>query len=150
MAKPLIVFVSIFDWANSTQEAVNAMQAELDDLVAAGKREKLTDKIALQKLKDELWSRQAESELEVEKALRLQDLYRAIKAAIAEMAEAENYDVVLLNDESNDLPFDKDVRVPAQIQILQQMTTRKLLYLRPNLDVTDDLIVRMNNAYRAK
>jgi hypothetical protein len=65
------------------------------------------------------------------------------------MAEAEGYDMVVLNDSSDDVPFDREVRVPAQIQILQQITNRKILYLKPTIDVTDDLIVRMNNEFRA-
>jgi Skp family chaperone for outer membrane proteins len=132
------------------QEAINAMELQLEDLVAAAKREELADKIALERMKNELWFRQAQMELEMEKALRLKELYRSIKTAVAEMAEAEGYDIVVLNDESDELPYERDARVPPQLQILQQITTRKLLYLRPNIDVTDALAVRMNNAYRTQ
>ena len=75
----------------------------------------------------------------------------AVKASLEflDLAEAEGYDIVILNDSSDELPFDREVRMPAQLQILQQITSRKLLYLNPATDVTDDLIVRMNNAFRA-
>jgi Skp family chaperone for outer membrane proteins len=131
------------------QEAINAKELELEDVVAASRREELSDEIALDRIKHQFWFREAQAELEVEKAVRLQNLYRSIKAAIAEMAEAEGYDMVVLNDSSDDVPFDREARVPAQIQILQQVTNRKILYLKPTIDVTDDLIVRMNNEYRA-
>ncbi|MHC4217329.1 MAG: OmpH/Skp family outer membrane protein [Planctomycetota bacterium] len=131
------------------QEALNAKELELEDVVAATRREELGDEIGLERLKHQFWFQEAQAELEVDKAVRLQNLYRSIKKAIAEMAEAEGYDMVVLNDSSDDVPFDREVRVPAQIQILQQITNRKILYLKPTIDVTDDLIVRMNNEFRA-
>ncbi len=131
------------------QEIMNELEIELEDVVAANRREELTDKIALERMKLQFWFQQARMELEVEKALRLQELYKSVKEAIADLAEAEGYDIVMLNDASDELPFDRESRMPAQLQILQQIASRKLLYLSPATDVTDDLIVRMNNAYRA-
>jgi Skp family chaperone for outer membrane proteins len=131
------------------QEIISAKELELEDVVAVTTREALSDEIALERLKFQFWFQEARAELEVEKALRLQDLYKSVKWAIADLAEAEGYDIVMLDDTSDELPFDRDSRLPAQLQILQQITTRKLLYLNPATDVTDDLIVRMNNAYRA-
>ena len=131
------------------QEIINELEIELEDVVAANRREELTDKIAMERMKLQFWFQQARMELEVEKALRLQELYKSVKEAIVDLAEAEGYDIVMLNDASNELLFDRESRIPAQVQILQQIANRKLLYLSPATDVTDDLIVRMNNAYRA-
>jgi Skp family chaperone for outer membrane proteins len=126
------------------QEGITAKELALQDVVSAARREEMSDGIALERLKLKFWIQEARMELEVEKALRLQELYQAVKQAIADLAEAEGYDLVVL-----ELPFDRDSRLPAQLQILQQITNRKLLYLNPATDVTEDLIVRMNNAYRA-
>jgi Skp family chaperone for outer membrane proteins len=132
------------------QEIINELEIELEDIVAANRREELTDQIALERMKLQFWVQEARLELEIEKAIRLQELYKSVKDAIAGLAEAEGYDIVMLNDSSDELPFDRESRMPAQIQILQQIASRKLLYLSPATDVTEDLIVRMNNAYRAK
>jgi Skp family chaperone for outer membrane proteins len=131
------------------QELISVKELELEDVVAAARREALSDEIALERVKLQFWFQEARMELEVEKALRLQNLYKSIKRSLADLAEAEGYDIVILNDSSDELPFDREVRMPAQLQILQQISSRKLLYLNPATDVTDDLIVRMNNAYRA-
>jgi Skp family chaperone for outer membrane proteins len=128
---------------------IDEKELELEDVVAAATRETLSDEISLERLKLQFWYQEAVAELEVEKALRLQDLYKSVKQALAEVAEAEGYDIVLLNDSNDALPFERDSRMPAQLQILQQIASRKCLYLNPAFDVTDDLIVRMNNAYRA-
>jgi Skp family chaperone for outer membrane proteins len=131
------------------QEIINELEIELEDVVAANRREELTDKIAMERMKHQFWAQEARMVLEVEKALRLQELYKSVKDAIADLAEAEGYDIVMLNDSGDELPFDRESRMPAQIQILQQIATRKMLYLSPATDVTEDLIVRMNNAFRA-
>jgi Skp family chaperone for outer membrane proteins len=131
------------------QETINQLEIELEDVVAANRREELTDNIAMERMKHNFWFQEARMELEVEKALRLQELYKSVKEAIADLAESEGYDIVMLNDSSDELPFDRESRMPAQIQILQQIATRKMLYLSPATDVTEDLIVRMNNAFRA-
>jgi Skp family chaperone for outer membrane proteins len=131
------------------QAIIVEMEQSLEDVVAANKREELSDEIALERLKLQFWSQQATAEFEVEKAIRLQHLYTSVKKAIEDMALAEGYDIVVLNDASMELPFERDARVPAQLQILEQIASRKLLYLKPALDVTDDLIMRMNNEFRA-
>jgi Skp family chaperone for outer membrane proteins len=131
------------------QAIIVEMEQSLEDGVAANKREELSDEIALERLKLQFWSQQATAEFEVEKAIRLQHLYTSVKKAIEDMALAEGYDIVVLNDASMELPFERDARVPAQLQILEQIASRKLLYLKPALDVTDDLIMRMNNEFRA-
>ena len=124
------------------------LEADLEDAVAAATRKKLKDQIALKRLKLQFWYQEASTVVEVEKALQLQDMYKNIKEALEALAGAEGYDMVIINDESSDLPFDRDSRVSPQVQVLQQISNRKMLYLNPALDITEDLIERMNNAFR--
>ncbi len=125
------------------------LEADLEDAVAAARRKELNDDIALKRLKLQFWYQEASTVLEVEKALQLHDMYKNIKEALAALAGAEGYDMVIINDESSDLPFDRDARVSPQVQVLQQISNRKMLYLNPAIDITEDLIERMNNAFRA-
>jgi hypothetical protein len=39
--------------------------------------------------------------------------------------------------------------VPREAQILQQISDRRMLYANPQLDITDELITRMNNEWKA-
>jgi Skp family chaperone for outer membrane proteins len=131
------------------QDEITKLEDELKQMMASAARDDLRDKIALKHFQLQAWTQGANEELEAEKAMRLQDLYRKIKTAIKALAEAAAYDVVVQNDESSELPFDTNARVPAQVQVLQQISNRKVLYVKPALDVTQDLIVRMNNEHRA-
>ena len=53
-----------------------------------------------------------------------------------------------MDDSSSELPLNREARVPAQVQLLEQIAARKILYINDALDITQDLIVRMNNQFR--
>ncbi|MEE8164204.1 MAG: OmpH family outer membrane protein [Myxococcota bacterium] len=136
------------DENRSRAGAITDLQTELENVVAATRRKELADEIALKQLQLRLWQQAALTELEVEKAVQLQSLYRSMRAAIEALATAEGYDLVLLDDSSDDLPFDRESRIPPQRQVLQQIATRKILYRNSALEITMDLATRMNNKYR--
>lgn len=130
-------------------EEVAQLQAELENVVAAARRKELADQITIKTLQLRFWQQAASMELEVEKAILLQNLYKSMRAAIAALSAAEGYDMVFIDDASDDLPFDRESQASPQVQVLQQIATRKLLYRNPALDITQDLATRMNNQYRA-
>ena len=134
--------------AASRETEIIGMEETLKDIVDDARREPLIDEITLKKLNLKFWLEQTLAELEVEKALRLRLLYINIKKAIKDLAEAEEYDFVVLDDSIEELTFDRDSRIPAQAQIQQQIINSKILYLKSSFDITDDLIMRMNNAFR--
>ena len=125
------------------------LQADLEKVVAVARRKELDDELKLKNLQMQFWYRAATTELEVEKALLLQNLYRSMIDAIEALAAAEGYDMVILDDSSNELAFENDGRVPPQLQVLQQIASRKILYRNQALDITLDLATRMNNLWRA-
>ncbi len=137
------------DERNRREQELKQLEVDLEDAVESAARKELKDEIALKRLKLQFWFQEANTVIEVEKALQLQDMYKNIKEAIAALAGAEGYDVVIINDESQALPFDREARISPQVQVLQQISNRKMLYLNPAIDITEDLIERMNNAFRA-
>ena len=131
------------------REAAEALTEQHSNAVDATQREALSDKIALETLKNASWLETAKQELEIEKAVRLQDLYKKIVDGINTLALTEGYDLVIVDDSGEALPFDRSSRIVPQAQVLQQLARRKVLYVNPTLDVTDDLIMRMNNEFNA-
>ncbi len=140
--------LDVEDEQRSRTEEITHLQAELENVIATTRRTELVDDIAIKQLQLRFWQQAAARELEVEKALQLQDLYRSMRAAIKALAAAEGYDLVIIDDASDDLSFDRESRVPPQIQVLQQIATRKILYRNAALDITPDLATRMNNQFR--
>ena len=135
--------------AKKRQEAASALTEQHRNAIDATQREALSDKIALETLKNASWLETAKQELEIEKAVLLQDLYKKIVDGINTLALTEGYDLVIVDDSSEALPFDRSSRIVPQAQVLQKLAMRKVLYVNPTLDVTDDLIMRMNNEFNA-
>lgn len=71
-------------------------------------------------------------------------LYNKIAAAAGRYAEREGIDVVITNDQSVELSTEQSM---AQVQTI--IGTRKLVYAKPELDITNDVVTLMNNEYRA-
>ena len=131
------------------EAGIKQLEDELENAVGATKRQELEDQIALGKLELQFSYQEAAAEFELEKALRLQQLYITIKRALAQLAQAEGYDMVILDDSIDELQIDRESRIPPQVQGLQQIMSHKLLYLMPTIDITEDLVTRMNNEHRA-
>ena len=131
------------------KESIEALREEHSNTVDAADREALADNIALETLKNDSWLQTAKREHELDKAVRLQDLYKKVFDAIQTLAMTEGYDLVIVDDSGDALPFDRSSRVVPQVQVLQQLARRKVLFVNPTLDITEDLIMRMNNEFSA-
>lgn len=125
------------------------METDMKDLAEGKDNMDLQDKLALTALKHQAWRRFTDGKIDIEASLQLQDVYRAIKTTVNQMATSASYDVVLVDDSQGDLSTTSDSRMPQEAQVLQQIAGRRMLYANPAIDITDDLIVRMNNDYRA-
>ncbi len=130
-------------------QAVQDLEQRLKNAVDPAARRDLQDQLDVRRLENQFWLKLAAGELEVEKAIRLQGLYGRIKQAVAELAQAEGYDLIVLDDSIEEPGFNRDANIPPQLQVLDQISQTKVLYLGPHLDVTDDLITRMNNSFQA-
>ncbi len=130
------------------QAQIEEYESQIEDAVTPARRSELADSIAMERLTLQLWQQTATAELEVEKAVRLQNLYKSLKGAVDEIAVQEGYDMIVVNDAADELPYDREARVPYQLQVLQQITNRKLLYINNSIDITQDLVTKMNNQFR--
>lgn len=124
------------------------LKAEQDQPDSQEKRD-LQELFAQKMLDYQAWLRVTKTRVEIEKSLLLQNLYKNIKDEVKNMASAEGFDIVLVDDSQGELGIDPESRLPRDAQILQQVAARRMLYANPDLDITNDLITRMNNAYNA-
>lgn len=128
---------------------IEALRAQFRDTVVPATRQDLEERLALAAIEYGAWVRLTNQKTDVEQSLVLQDLYRAIKVAAAEMALAEGYDLVIVDDSVRQLRLSLDSPLSREEQIRHQIGSRRLLFADPELNVTDDLIARMNRAYQA-
>jgi Skp family chaperone for outer membrane proteins len=138
----------IQDEAKAKEESVAQLQSQLEAADPAT-RESIQNQIRQNLLEGRVWLDFKLKQLDREVAIRMQGLYRKLREAADAMAETRGFDLVLVDDSVGELRYDRESREPAQLQIYQQIIARRVLSARDTIDISDDLITRMNNAYRA-
>jgi len=121
---------------------ITAMGNDLEALVAGTpKYAEAEEKYIYASMEYRVWKEFELARLEREKGLIFEKLYRRVKDAVKEMAQ-DRYDIVLMNDSIKELMRGTDQQVGMQI------SARRILYAHPTLDITADLITRMNNEFQ--
>ena len=85
------------------------------------------------------WVTYQNNKLAREEKLRYEDLYRQMLAAIQEVSEGSSVDLVLFKEKHFEVPREWNTA-----QILALAANRKVLYARPGMDLTEQVITRMN------
>jgi Skp family chaperone for outer membrane proteins len=121
------------------------LEAELKEKIPATDRQKraekaaeLTEARAILKVRAEL----LEGNMERKNAEIIRDLYDKSAKSIADFAQREGYDIVLLDDRSLELPESGTVN-----NINSVILSKRILFAKPGVDVTDRLISQMNTEY---
>jgi len=148
---------------NSMQARIESLDQETKTLVAQLDAERESVKDADLEKRTQLEERILEESFEYraqkqaliqrydrESTLFLQQIDEAIKQELKRLCEAQGYDIVMVDDSQRELALSRDVPLSRREQILQQMTSRRLVYVNESVvDITNELIVRMNNAFAA-
>lgn len=113
------------------------------------KLQDLQERAAQATLGFQAWFNFSTEKADIEAALAMQDLYRSIKTAAAQMSDANGYDLVLVDDSQGELSTNPEARVPRVDQIRQQVASRRMLHAAASIDITNELTERMNNAFKA-
>ena len=77
-----------------------------------------------------------------QKDVTLKRLYTSIKEAARLLAEREGHAIVVVDDSVVELQSGAEVEL--------QISARRMLYASPQIDVTDSLIMQMNNAFQRR
>ena len=90
----------------------------------------------------QVWLKWQENLLAREEKIRYEDLYRRTLDAIKEVAEANGVDLVLFQEVP---PNFAHRRITTKDHVVNLIANRKVLYASEELDMTDQVITRMNN-----
>jgi Skp family chaperone for outer membrane proteins len=130
-------------WLQDQNKDIEAMKADLgilkpDTAEYNKKLDALTKAAISAKVESDFRQRQ----IEQEKAIQLENLYRKMIDAVERVAKNDGYDLVLFKD---NIP--ESLRGANQQQIDQILQVRKCLYAAPQLDLTDRVKTMLNNDY---
>ncbi|NBX25391.1 MAG: OmpH family outer membrane protein [Planctomycetes bacterium] len=122
---------------------------EVEAMPDTPERQAKAEPLILEQLQMEQWANGKMGELDYEKSLMWRSIYRNLRSEAAKLAEAEGYDYIIIDDGTDDLQTSREAKMPQEAQVLDQIQRRRVLYASPAHDLTDKLIVRMNNARAA-
>jgi outer membrane protein len=134
------------------QQNLKDMRQSLDDLptTEAEARGRLREETALATLEYQAWRLYAKEQVDIEKSLVLRELNRKMQRAITALADASGYDLVLMDDSAGEIALNPDIQASREAQVVQQITQRRVLHARDSVNITDELIERMNNEFDAR
>jgi Skp family chaperone for outer membrane proteins len=122
---------------------------ESDQVATPEDRQRIRDEVALMQLRLEQWGTLKTAEVDREESLKWRSLYRNLRRESQRVAEAEGYEMVLVDDSVGDVQTASQAQASLQQQVIEQITNRRILFAANTIDITDQVIVRMNNAANA-
>lgn len=130
-----------------TQRA-KALEAELKDNVPKENRKLRAAKNAeLIEVQTQLEARRrvSLSLVDLQKADVIRELYAKASKNVAEFAQQQGYDLILLDDRSITIS-----ETGSMNALMQQILAKRVLHASSTIDLTDRMITQMNNDYAAK
>lgn len=137
---------SVNQEAQDRQKAIERRLKESEETEDIEKRQAIRDEVALMQLRFEQWVQIKSLEIDRERSLKWRSIYRNLRRETSRVAETDGYDLVLVNDATGEIATDPNAQMPLEQQVLTQMLNRRILYSASPIDITEQVIVRMNNA----
>lgn len=130
---------------------VRDLQKRLEESTDPDEQRSLAEEIDERIIHFRAWQEFINREMDVERAVLLQNLYRDIRTSIAEMADVDGLDIILTYQSAGEIQLDPNPELPPlEAQVRQQIASRRVAFAASRVDRTEDVIIRMNNAYELK
>lgn len=136
---------------DQTQGEVNRRKDEIDKLQATIDAMSQDDPTLVKRMRElfqlqldaKNWLDLRQAEMAREVGLWSRRIYGELVAAAEEIAQREGYDVVLYMSPPEIVGFDPDT-------VKEQIRGRKVIYSSPNVDITQAVLDKLNETYRAQ
>ena len=123
---------------------------ELEAMPEGADKEKRLDGLRLKKLQTEQWALMKELELDRERSLKWQSVYRAVREGAKKLCENEKFDMIVVDDSQIEIQTQRSKDAPPlETQAKSQITQLRVLHAAKGIDVTDKLVVQINNSRAA-
>lgn len=132
--------------AQTRQAALERRLQESEASNDEGVRQTIRDEVALMQLQYQQWIRVKALELNREQELKWKSIYRNLSREADRIADTKGYELVLMNGTDANITIDPNLQIPPDQQALAQILNRRILHSSDFIDITDEVIVRMNNA----
>ncbi len=135
------------DEADSRKKKLEAEVKQAASATDGAEQQRIAEQVVVEQLQLEQWATLKGGELDLENSLMCQSIYRHLREESAKLAESEGYDYIIVNDGTNEIMTSREAKVPLSQQVLEQIGRRHIIFASPSTDISDKLIVRMNNTH---
>ncbi len=135
------------DEAVQRRNELEALGREIEAMSDGPEKDAKIDAFRLKDLQNKQWLGFKELEVDREMSLKLQSVYRSIREGAKRLAEAEKYDLVVVDDSKLEIRTQRGQNAPPLTQQAEAQIERlRVLHAARTVDVTEKLIVQINNA----
>ena len=136
----------VMDEARARKASLESGLKEVEAMTEGVEKENRLDALRLQKLQAEQRSLGCEMEADRERSLKWQSVYRSVREGAKKLGEAEGYQLVVIDDSKIEIQTQRAQNSPPlETQAKGQIAQLRVLYADRTIDVTDKLIVQLNN-----
>lgn len=136
----------ILDEGRARKTALEDGAKALEAMANGSEKDARLDELRLKKLQAEQWSGLKELEVDRERSLKWQAVYRTLREGAKQLAEAEKYELIIVDDSRIEIQTQRSQNSPPlEAQAKGQIAELRVLYAGKLIDVTDKLIVQLNN-----
>ena len=127
----------------SRNESMTALQETLQSAADADKPEivEQLNQLAIQAMS---YKQFAEKRVDNERSLMFRDLYMKIKSSVADIANENGYDLVLITDDDREILVNPQADTSQEFQVREQIGQQRVVFASDQIDITEQIVTHMN------
>jgi len=127
----------------SRNESMTALQETLQSAADADKPEivEQLNQLAIQAMS---YKQFAERRVDSERSLMFRDLYMKIKSSVANIANENGYDLVLITDDDREILANPQTNTSQEFQVREQIGQQRVVFASGQIDITAQIVTHMN------
>ena len=127
----------------SRNESMTALQETLQSAADADKPEivEQLNQLAIQAMS---YKQFAEKRVDNERSLMFRDLYMKIKSSVADIANENGYDLVLITDDDREILVNPQAGTSQEFQVREQIGQQRVVFASDQIDITAQIVTHMN------
>ncbi|MBT4524426.1 MAG: OmpH family outer membrane protein [Phycisphaerae bacterium] len=137
------LLTSIEDEKNLKFKAIEELNVAIESAADAD-RGVLLENLDKLKLSAISFQRYAASQIDIERSLMFRDLYLKIKKSVAEVADENGYDLVLISDNTREILVNPNAKVSREFQVREQIEVKRIMFASNQIDITEQIVTHMN------
>ena len=137
------LFFKVETELKSRNESMTALQETLQSAADADKPEivEQLNQLAIQAMS---YKQFAEKRVDTERSLMFRDLYMKIKSSVADIANENGYDLVLITDDDREILVNPQADTSQEFQVREQIGQQRVVFASDQIDITAQIVTHMN------